>query len=46
MVPVYGIAPYLWFSAEMYLLDDLREILHLLFVGLRFNLIASLAALE
>ena len=43
---VYGIALYLWFSAEMYLLDDLGESIPRRSVGLRFNLNASLAALE
>ena len=44
--PVYGIALYLWFSVEMDRLDDLGEILEVRFVGLRFTLNASLAALE
>ena len=43
---VYGIALYLWFSAEMYLLDDLGGIRNLRFVGLRLVLNAGLAALE
>ena len=43
---VYGIALYLWFSAEIYLLDDLGGIRNLRFVGLRLVLNAGLAALE
>ena len=45
-VRVYGIALYLWFSSEMYLLDGLGEISSLRFVGLHVTLNASLAALE
>ena len=43
---VYGIALYLWFSAEMYLLDDLGESIPRRSVGLRFARNASLAARE
>ena len=46
VVRVYGIALYLWFSAEMYLLDDLLVNPSLLSVGLRSRFISSLAAIE
>ena len=46
LVHVYGIALYLWFSAEIYRLDDLGGIRNLRLVGLRLVLNAGLAALE